>query len=86
MPLTWPCAPIQRMSNKEKKTPSKPWITKGMLTQINANNRIYRKYRRTKNQNTKEELYNSLKFHRHTLHKLTRLSKANRYRSYFEET
>ena len=57
-----------------------------MLTQINANNRIYRKYCRTKNQNTKEELYNSLKFHRHTLHKLTRLSKANHYRSYFEET
>ena len=73
------------MSNKEKKLQSKPWITKGILTSINAKNRIYRKYCKTKIQNTKEELYNSFKFHRNTLNKLTRLRKANRYCSYFEE-
>ena len=36
-----------------KKLKSKPWITKGILTSINAKTRIYRKYCRTKNQNTK---------------------------------
>ena len=35
--------------------------------------------------NTKKELYNSFKFHRNTLNKLTRLSKDNHYQSYFEE-
>ena len=30
-------------------------------------------------------MYNSFKFHRNALNKLTRLSKANHYRSYFEE-
>ena len=62
-----------------------PWTTRGILTSINAKNRIYRKYCWTKNQDTKEELYNSFKFHRNALNKLTRLSKANHYRSYFEE-
>ena len=37
-------APIQKMSNKEKKLQSKPWKPKGILTLINAKNRIYRKY------------------------------------------
>ena len=46
----------------KKKLQSKPWITKAILTSINAKNKIYRKYCRTKNQNTKEELYNSFKF------------------------
>ena len=73
------------MSNKEKKLQSKPWLTKGILTLINAKNRIYRKYCRIENQNTKEELYNSFKLHCNTLNELTRLSKANHYRSYFEE-
>ena len=73
------------MSNKEKKLQSSPWITKGILTSINTKNRINRKYCRTKNQNAKEELHNCFKFHCNTLNKLTRLSKASHYCSYYEE-
>ena len=62
--------------SREKKLQSKPWITKGILTSINANNIMYRKYCRIQNQSTKEELYKSLKFNHDTLNKLTRLTKA----------
>ena len=46
---------------------------------------IYRKYCRTKDQNTKGELYNSFKFHCNTQNELKIPSKANQYCSYFEE-
>lgn len=55
--------PIRIISIKEKELPSKPWITNGILTFINAKNRIYGKYCKTKIHNTKEELYKSPKFH-----------------------
>ena len=48
--------PIQIISIKEKELPSKPWITNGILTFINAKNRIHRKYCKTKIHDTKEEL------------------------------
>ena len=60
-------APIQRMSNKGKRLQLEQWIAKRILTSINAKNRICRKYCRTKNQNTKKELYNSCKFYHNTL-------------------
>ena len=69
-----------------KKLQSKPWITKGILRSVNAKNKICRKYCRTKIENKKEELYNSFKFHRIALSRLTRLSKANHDHSYFEES
>ena len=46
---------------------------------------MYRKYCKTKNQNTKEELYNSFNFDRNALNKLTKIINANHYRSYFQE-
>ena len=42
-------APIKKLSNKDKKTMKKPWITKGMIKSIEKKNRIYRKCIRTKN-------------------------------------
>ena len=42
-------APIKKLSNKDKKTMKKTWITKGMLKSIEKKNRIYRKCIRTKN-------------------------------------
>ena len=48
-------APIKKLSNKDKKTMKKPWITKGILKSIEKKNRIYRKCIRTKNATKKEE-------------------------------
>ena len=42
-------APIKRLSNKGKKTMTKPWITKGILKPTEKKNIIYRKCIRTKN-------------------------------------
>ena len=51
-------ASIQRMSKQRKKMQWKSWIKKGTLTSINVQNRLYRKYCRTKSPNTKNR-YNS---------------------------
>ena len=42
-------APIKKLSNKDKKTMKKPWITKGILKSIEKKSQIYRKCIRTKN-------------------------------------
>ena len=44
---------IKKLSNKDKKTMKKPWITKGILKSIEKKNRIYRKCIRTKNDTKK---------------------------------
>ena len=41
-------APIQKLSHKEKKSLSKPWLTKGILQSIKQKNVLYRKFIRTK--------------------------------------
>ena len=48
-------APIKKLSNKDKKTMKKPWITKGILKSIEKKNRIYRKCIRTKNSKKKRK-------------------------------
>ena len=63
----------------------KPWITKGILKSIEKKNRIYRKCIRTKNATKKEELHNLFKSYRNSLNKLARLSKANHYKTFFED-
>ena len=78
-------APIKTLSNKDKKTMKKPWITKRILKFIEKKNRIYRKFIRTKNSTKKEELHNSFKSYRNCLNKIARLSEANHYKTFFED-
>ena len=78
-------APIKKLSNKDKKFLLKPWITKGLLTSIKKKNKIRRKSIRAKDPIRKEELHNQFKYYRNNLNKLTRLSKANHYKRFFEE-
>ena len=37
-------APVKKLSHKEKKSLSKPWLTKGILQSINQKNVLYRKF------------------------------------------
>ena len=78
--------PIKKLSNKDKKTMKKPCITKGILKSIEKKNRIYRKCIRTKNATKKEELHNLFKSYGNSLNKLARLSKANHYKTFFEDS
>ena len=78
-------APIKKLSNKDKKTMKKPWITKGILKSIEEKNRIYRKCIRTKNSTKNEEMHNLFKYYRNSLNKIARLSKANHYKAFFED-
>ena len=63
----------------------KPWITKEILKSIDQKNRIYKKCIRTKNATKKEELHNLFKSYRNSLNKITRLSKVNHYKLFFED-
>ena len=71
---------VQRQENNEK-----PWITKGILKSIKKKNQIYRKCIRTKNAIKKEELHNIFKSYRNSFNKIARLSKANHYKTFFED-
>ena len=63
----------------------KPWITKGILKSIEKKNEIYRRCIRTRNSTKKEELHNLFKSYRNSLDKISRLSKANHCKTFFED-
>ena len=48
-------APVKKLSHKEKKSLSKPWLTKGILQSIKQENALGKKFIRTKDL-TKTEL------------------------------
>ena len=78
-------APYKKLSLREIKLKNKPWLTKGILTSIKAKNRLYRKFSPSKDEAIKTDLHNKFKNYRKHLNKITRLSKANYYRNFFEE-
>ena len=55
-------APVKKLSHKEKKSLSKPWLTKGILQSIKQKNVLYRKFIRTKDLTKRELLLQNLKF------------------------
>ena len=58
---------------------------KGILTSIKAKNRFHRKFSRGKDEAIKTDLNNKFKDYRNHLNKITKLTKANDYRNFFEE-
>ena len=56
-------APLKKLTIQEKKLRLKPWITTGILTSIKTKNRIYRKFLRTKNAITKQQLRAHFKYY-----------------------
>ena len=55
-------APVKKLSHKEKKSLSKPWLTKGILQSIKQKNVLYRKFIRTKDLTKRELLLQNFKF------------------------
>ena len=78
-------APLKTLTIQEKKLRLKPWITTGILTSVKTKNRIYRKFLRTKNTTTKQQLHDHFKYYRNNLTNITKASKAIYYKNFFED-
>ena len=66
-------APFKTVSRRKAKQMAKPWITKGLLTSIRKENKLYH-----------DGLQDEYKLYRNKLSLLTHLSKRNHYNSFFE--
>ena len=78
-------APLKQITKKEIKTKSKPWIPAGILTSIRNKNKIYNKFCKAKYQKRKDLLHQQFKNYRNILSNLTKKSKENYYKEYFQE-
>ena len=78
-------APLKKLTNREYKLQSKPWLTRGILKSIKARDKLLEKILKAKNNNTKTKLRNKYKQHKYKIIKLIRISKKSYYKWYFEE-
>lgn len=71
--------PIRKLTRKEIKSLSKPWITKGIRVSIKMKDIFYKKYLTSKNQ------YYLIKYklYRNQISHLLRVAKQNYYQNYF---
>ena len=70
---------------KNYKIRSKPWLSSGILTSIKNKNKIYNKFCKAKDQEREQHLQEKFKIYWNSLANLTRKSKHNYYKKYFEE-
>ena len=56
--------PVKKLSHKEKKGLSKPWLIKGILQSIKQKNVLYRKFIRTKDVTKRELLLQDFKIYK----------------------
>ena len=78
-------APYKKLSRREIKLKKKASLVKDMLMSIKLKSRLYRKFSRSKDEATKTDLRNKFKNYGNYLNKITRLSKLNYYKNFFEE-
>ncbi len=77
--------PMNKMSKKDFKLESKPWITPGILASIKRRDSLLRKYIKSPEGDGKNELHLQYKVLRNKIVALLRLSKNNHYRKYFTD-
>ena len=68
-----------------QKAKSKPWIATDILTLIRNKNKTYNKFCKAKDQKRKDLLHQQFKNYRNILSNLTKKSKENYYKEYFQE-
>ena len=73
--------PLKILTQKEKKSKMKPWITRGIRKSINRKNKLYKTYIETKN----EDIYKEYRKLRNKLSHIIRASKMKHYNKYFED-
>ena len=73
--------PIRKLSAKENKQRLTPWITPTIISKINIKNKLYKKFIKSKNRETKHQ-FTQIK---NEITSLTRKSKEEYYKKYFEK-
>ena len=77
--------PLRKITNNEFKRRYKPWISKGILISINRKNKLYKKYIKCANNDSKLLTYNEYKTLKNQINELVRLGKRTHYAHYFDE-
>ena len=69
--------PLRKITNNEFKRRYKPWISKGILISINRKNKLYKKYIKCANNDSKLLIFNEYKTLKKQINELERLGKKN---------
>ena len=77
--------PLKQITKKEIKAKTEPWITTGILTSIWNKNKICNKCFKTKYQERKDLRHQQFRNYRNILSNLTKKSKGNFHKEYFQE-
>ena len=77
--------PIKKLSQKELKFPTKPWITQGLQNYIKKKNNLYSKFVKCKNKILKEFHHNSYKNYRNLLSTLLKRAKEKHFTNFFNQ-
>ena len=78
-------APLKKLSNKEYKLKSKPWLTHGILKSIRKRDKLLHQYMKEKKEDKKKILQNKYKQYKNKITTLIRSSKSAYYKWYFKE-
>ena len=78
-------APLKKITNKEYKLRSKPWITKGILKAIKIRDNIFHRLSKEKNKSKKDNLSIKLKYYKNKIKQLLRTTKSDYYNKFFTD-
>ena len=78
-------APVRRLSKKEINLLTRPWITSGILKSIKDRDYTHRSFLKEKDEEKREEIYQTYKTKRNLIKILIRQSKRDYYVQFFEE-
>ena len=83
--LTDRYAPAKKLTNKEFKQTTKPWITLGIRNSIKRKDKLFKKYINTKTQNDRLNIHTEYKVLKNRINSLIYHSKKNHYTKYFNQ-
>ena len=78
-------APLRKITRSEFKQTRKPWITNGILTSIKNKDKIYHKYVKAKDKDTRTNLHEQYKALKNRINVLIYYSKKDYYAKYFDK-
>ena len=77
--------PPKKLSKRELRTKSKPWITPRLSNYIKIKSKLYQQFCKTTNPERRKQLHESFRNYRNLTITLTRISKEKYYESLFKD-